>query len=87
MYGAWLSLLGTVIILVGNVLLVPVISYTGSAWSSFACYLVMMVVSYFLGQKHMPIKYDLKTIGLYTALTIVLYSVGLFINTPSLPLS
>jgi len=83
MYGAWLSLLGTVIILVGNVLLVPVISYTGSAWSSFACYLVMMVVSYFLGQKHMPIKYDLKTIGLYTALTIVLYSVGLFINTPS----
>ena len=30
----------------------------------------------------MPIKYDLKTIGLYTAVTLVLYVISTFIDTP-----
>lgn len=82
MYGAWFSILGTIIIIVGNIILVPLFSYTGSAWSAFACYFVIMLVSYYFGQKYMPIKYDLKTIGIYTAVTIVLYVVSLFIETP-----
>jgi len=82
MYGAWFSILGTVIIVIGNIILVPLFSYTGSAWSAFICYLVIMLVSYYFGQKHMPIKYDLKTIGLYTGVTIVLYVISLFIETP-----
>ncbi|MBP1675627.1 MAG: polysaccharide biosynthesis protein [Bacteroidetes bacterium] len=82
MYGAWFSLLGTVIIVVGNILLVPRFSYTGSAWAAFACYFVIMLVSYYFGQKHMPIKYDMKTIGLYTVATGILYLLSLLINTP-----
>jgi len=82
MYGAWFSIIGTIIIVVGNVLLVPRFSYTGSAWAAFACYFVIMLISYYFGQKYMPIKYDLKTIGLYTGVTIVLYVLSLFINTP-----
>lgn len=82
MYGAWFSILGTMIIVVGNILLVPKFGYTGSAWSAFACYFVIMLVSYYFGQKHMPIKYDLKTIGLYTLLTIALFVINIFIVTP-----
>lgn len=82
MYGAWFSVLGTVIIVIGNVILVPLLSYTGSAWSAFACYFVIMFVSYYYGQKYMPIKYDLKTIGLYTLVTIILYGISFFIETP-----
>lgn len=82
MYGAWFSIIGTIIIVVGNVLLVPHFSYTGSAWAAFACYFVIMIISYYFGQKYMPIKYDLKTIGLYTGVTIILYVLSLFINTP-----
>lgn len=82
MYGAWFSILGTIIIVVGNVLLVPRFGYTGSAWAAFACYFVIMLVSYYFGQKYMPIKYDLKTIGLYTLATIILYVISLFIDTP-----
>jgi O-antigen/teichoic acid export membrane protein len=82
MYGAWFSILGTIIIVIGNIILVPILSYTGSAWAAFACYFVIMLVSYYFGQKHMPIKYDFKTIGLYSALTLVLYLISLFINTP-----
>ena len=82
MYGAWFSILGTVIIVVLNILLVPTYSYMGCAWAAFVCYFVIMIVSYYFGQKHMPIKYDLRTIGLYTSVTILFYIISLFIKTP-----
>lgn len=82
MYGAWFSVIGTVIIVVLNIVLVPVYSYMGCAWAAFVCYFTIMAISYYYGQKHMPIKYDLKTIGLYTAVTIILYVISLYINTP-----
>ncbi len=81
-YGAWFSNIGMVIVLVGNILLVPHYSYWGSAWAAFAGYFIVMCLSYFFGQKHMPIKYDFKTIGLYTCVTLLLYCVSLFIKTP-----
>jgi len=83
MYGAWFSVLGTTIIVVLNILLVPVYSYMGCAWAAFICFFVIMVVSYLYGQKHMPIEYDFKTIGLYTAVTIVMYAISTVINTPN----
>jgi len=87
MYGAWFSVIGVVITLLINVLFVPVFSYMASAWAAFACYLIMMLISYFAGQKHMPIPYDLKTIGIYTGLTIILYGISLFVVTPWEPLN
>ena len=82
MYGAWFSIIGTIIIVVMNILLVPGYSYMGCAWAAFVCYFVIMVISYYFGQKYMPIKYDLKTIGLYTLVTVVLYVISTFIETP-----
>jgi O-antigen/teichoic acid export membrane protein len=82
MYGAWFSILGTIIMVLLNIVLVPTYSYMGCAWAAFACFFVIMVVSYFFGQKYMPIKYDFKTIGLYTLVTIVLFFISTFIHTP-----
>ncbi len=81
-YGAWFSTIGMILIFAGNILLVPTYSYWGSAWSAFAGYFIVMLLSYFFGQKHMPIKYDFKTIGLYTGVTILLYVISTFIETP-----
>src|SRR5690606_10428791 len=81
-YGAWISILGTAITLAINIVFVPVFSYMASAWASFACYLVMMVISYYLGQKHMPIHYDLKSIGFYTLLALGMFGVSLLIELP-----
>jgi O-antigen/teichoic acid export membrane protein len=82
MYGAWFSVVGAVITLGINIVFVPVFSYMASAWAAFACYFVMMLLSYFIGQKNMPIPYDLKAIGLYTILSVVLFSISIFIETP-----
>ena len=82
MYGAWFSVVGVIITLAVNIIFVPVYSYIASAWAAFACYFVMMLISYFFGQKHMPIQYNLKAIGTYTALALGLFLISLWINTP-----
>ena len=80
-YGAYFSILGLIITLLLNILLVPRISYMGSAWASFACYFVMMLVSYFVGQRYMKIPYDLRSIGLYLTVTLVLLGVSHLLHT------
>ncbi len=74
-WGAYFSLIGLVITLVLQVVGVPRIGYWASCGSSLVCYLVIMLLSYFIGQKKAPIPYDLKTIGIYTLLTIALLTV------------
>ncbi|VBB47274.1 Polysaccharide biosynthesis protein [uncultured Paludibacter sp.] len=80
-YGAWFSAIGTVIIFVGNIIFVPMYSYWGSAWSAFAGYFIVMLLSYFFGQKFMPINYNLKKLGIYLVLTLVLFGISTFIET------
>lgn len=74
-WGAYFSLIGLVITLVLQIVGVPRIGYWASCGSSLVCYLCIMLLSYFIGQKKAPIPYDLKSIGLYTLLTIALLGV------------
>ena len=74
-WGAYFSLIGLLITLVLQVVGVPRIGYWASCGSSLVCYLVIMLLSYFIGQKKAPIPYDLKRIGGYTALTLGLLAV------------
>ena len=80
-FGAIFSLVGFVIVLTINVLFVPIIGYMASAWASVACYSVMMLLSYFFGQKYMPIKYDLRGIGFYVGVAAGFYTIGYFTDT------
>ena len=82
MYGAWFSVVGVIITLAINIIFVPIFSYMASAWAAFACYFVMMLLSYFYGQKQMPINYNLKAIGRYVGLALILYFISLWINMP-----
>ena len=65
-YGAYFSLLGVVITFALQVWLVPRYGYMASALSSTVCFFCLMLLSYGIGQKHLPVPYDLKRIGLYT---------------------
>lgn len=80
-YGAIISVLGAVITIVINVIFVPHYSYVACAWATLAAYSGMMVFSYFLGQKHFPIKYNIRAMGVYTILTIGLYFLSLTYKT------
>ncbi len=72
-YGAWFSLTGCGVIVLLNVFLIPIYGYMACAWAGVAGYGICMLLSYFIGQKKYPIHYDLKCIGRYTSLAIILY--------------
>ena len=74
-WGAYFSLIGLVITFVLQVVGVPRIGYWASCGSSLVCYFCIMLLSYFIGQKKAPIPYDLRSIGLYTALTFALLGI------------
>lgn len=57
-YGAWLSIIGALITIVFNLWLIPIMGYMGSAWATFICYVSMMLLSYWKGQKVFPIPYE-----------------------------
>jgi O-antigen/teichoic acid export membrane protein len=54
---------GAIITLALNFLLIPTMSYYGSAIATIAAYGSMMSISYYLGNKYYPIPYDLKENG------------------------
>jgi len=62
-YGTYLSFGGAVITIVGNILLIPVFGYLGSAISTLICYGLMAGLCYYFGQKHYPIPYPMQSIA------------------------
>ena len=71
-WGAYFSIIGVVITFALQAIFVPRIGYMASAASSTVCYLVIMLLSYFVGRKHLEIPYDLRRIGIYTLLVVTL---------------
>ncbi|HEY4652555.1 MAG TPA: polysaccharide biosynthesis C-terminal domain-containing protein [Pontibacter sp.] len=69
-YGTYISFGGAAITIVGNLLLIPVLGYMGSAIATLVCYFGMALVSYLLGNKHYPIPYPVKTIAGYILLAV-----------------
>jgi O-antigen/teichoic acid export membrane protein len=82
-YGALLTIFGAIITVSLNFYWIPRIGYMGSAWATLICYASMMVASYFLGNKHYPVNYDLKRILGYLGLSLTLYFISLLIKTES----
>ena len=74
-WGAYFSLLGVAITFGLQVVFVPRIGYMASALSSTVCYMVIMLLSYLVGRRHLTIPYDLRRIGIYTLVILTLLAV------------
>lgn len=86
-FGMWLTLVGAAVTLLLNFVWIPSSGYfggyMGSAWATLICYSLMMVMSYFIGQKYFPVPYNVaRSIG-YAALALGLYFAGHYTNTGS----
>ncbi len=71
-YGMLFSIIGAIITIIINVALIPIIGYIASAWATLLAYGSMMVLSYFIGDKHYRVPYNLKKSGSYLLVSIVL---------------
>ncbi len=74
--GTYISWIGALFTLVLNLLLLEKYGFMVSAYVTLGAYFLMMVLSYFLGQKYYPIPYNIKKIGF----TILLLIVGSFVS-------
>ena len=74
-WGAWFSLAGCAVLVAVNILFIPRYSYMACAWGGVAGYGTAMLLSYFVGQKKYPIRYDLKGMFTYVVLTVAFFFV------------
>ena len=72
-WGAWFSGIGCAVLITINIVFVPRFGYMACAWAGFAGYATAMLLSYLVGQKYYPIRYNLKEIGIYVLMAAVLF--------------
>lgn len=83
-FAIYITLAGLLVTTVLNVIFMPVYGYYASAWSRFFSYIVMIIISYWLGLKYYPIPYDVKSILMYFAVGLGLYGISsLLANQPA----
>ncbi len=82
-WGAYFSIIGCTATVAIILCFAPIYGYMACAWASFGCNLLMMLLSYFIGQKKYPIEYDLKSAGIYFALAAFLYVIGMYVPIKS----
>ncbi|MFA9391458.1 MAG: lipopolysaccharide biosynthesis protein [Prolixibacteraceae bacterium] len=84
-YGAYLGILGSVITVAINIALIPILGYYASAIALLACFVIMTVVSYFLGNKYYPLNYDVKNFLIYLGISMVFFGFYWMVRTPESP--
>lgn len=75
-FGAYIAIGGGAITVLVNLIFIPIYGFYASAWATLVVYGLQMIASYILGQKHYPIKYNLRKFGLYFGLAIFLFLVA-----------
>lgn len=76
-WGAYFSIIGCVTTVAVILCFAPAYGYMACAWASLLSNLLMMLLSYFIGQRRYPIPYDLRTAAFYTALAAACYAAGM----------
>lgn len=72
-FGAYIAISGACLTVIVNVIFIPTYGYMASAWATLLVYAFQMVVSYLLGKKYYPIKYNLRKFWLYLGSALILY--------------
>lgn len=79
-YGMLISIVGAIITVVANISLIPIWGYVGCAWATLFCYAAMVAFSYYLGQRHYPIPYNLRKIALFLSTATLFYFISWKVN-------
>lgn len=76
-WGAYFSIIGCIITVAIIVGFVPRFGFIACAWASFISNFLMMLLSYFIGQKKFPVAYDLRSAFLYGIVAAGCYALGM----------
>lgn len=87
MFGSYIAITGALITVVLNFLLIPALGFRGSAYATLACYFGMAAISYYFGQKHFKVPYNMAKLIGYFSLAIALFLVNELVSFPNLVLA
>jgi O-antigen/teichoic acid export membrane protein len=79
--GALVSVISAAVTVVLLIIYIPIYGFKAAGVTTLIAYLLMTVISYFLGQKHYPVAYNVKQV-----LMLIVLSAGLYIATEYLTL-
>lgn len=74
----YVTMSGLTVSLAFNLIMIPQWGYVGASWARVASMVVMVGLSYILGQKYYPVKYDLGRIGFYALFGGVIFATSYF---------
>lgn len=83
-YSFYITFSGAVVTVLVILILVPVLGFIGGALSTLACYLTMVVMCYYTGQKFYPIPYQTKKGIVYLLISFLFSYAGFLLDTGNL---
>ncbi len=75
-YGTYIGAGGAVLTIALNFLLIPVLGYVGCALATLACYFMMAILCWRLGERHFPVPYPALRLGLWLLFAVALVALG-----------
>jgi O-antigen/teichoic acid export membrane protein len=76
-FGAYITIVGAVITLTINFVFIPKYGFAASAWATLIAYGTMMVLSFLIGKKYYPVKYNLRSMGFFFFTALAFYFISL----------
>lgn len=78
-YGMYISIVGAAITITTLLIFVPIFGILGGAISTFMTYLLMAIISWYLGQKYYPVSYATTKIFFYILISSAIAAVSFLI--------
>ena len=75
-YGTYIGAGGAVLTIALNFLLIPLLGYVGCALATLACYFMMAILCWRLGERHFPVPYPALRLGLWLLFASALVGLG-----------
>ena len=72
-WGAIINAIAVALMISINVIFVPRFGYWACAWGGFTGYGVAMLISWLIGRRKYPIRYDWRTMGLFAIITLAYF--------------
>lgn len=72
-YGIYIFLIGSLLTILLDYLLVPVMGYIACALTNVISSFVMLVITYVWGRRYLPCSYDFRNICIYVVLSVLSY--------------
>ena len=76
-WGAYFSIIGCILTVTIIIIFVPRYGFIACAWASFTSNLLMMLLSYFIGQKKFSIPYNIRSALFYGVAATMFYFIGM----------